>query len=388
MPSTAWTERDGGALADLLSSIREFVLALTDRHTYRPTRNPYALFGLLWGMPIPFFSICLDAWASARPLSLSLVLDHPIHFVFLAHPFLFAVVFSAMGTVRGGKDRQIAVLVEEMQRQVTELESANERLKELDQLKAQFIANVTHELKTPLVSIRGYNEAILEGRFGALNDKQRDGLATAMRNIERLQGLIEEILEFERIDAGELAIEASDFDLVPLLQEAVRTLQPRLEARAIRTEIRMPAEVRVRADREKIARVFLNLLSNAIKFSLDGGKLGVDGKIEEDGRSIHLTVWDRGCGIPAGLQKHLFTRFWQAGRRLSDKSEGTGLGLVITKGLLEAHGSTIEVVSAEGAGTMVHFKLPLAVGERAAVQEPQDGERKSSAPAGGSGRRA
>lgn len=348
-------------------AIQEFLAALRDVHTWQPHRNSYAVFGLLWGLPIPIFSVAIDLWATGRAFSLAVLVEHPIHLVFLVHPLLFMIVFGAMGTVRWHKDTHIRRLIGDLESKIAELAAAYDRLKELDQLKAQFVANVTHELKTPLVAIRGYNEAILDLRFGPLTDKQRDGLAVAMRNIERLQGLIEEVLEFERIDSGELRLDRSEFDFLDLVKETVQNFQPRLESKRLTVELNLPPVARVHADREKIARVLRNLVSNAVKFSFDGGRIGIDARREEADRCLHVTVWDRGKGIPSGLQKHLFTRFWQAARGLADKSEGSGLGLVITKGILEAHQSTIDVVSSEGAGTMVHFRLPLPTAVPAAA---------------------
>ncbi len=342
-----------------IDAVREFLAALADPHTYAPMRNSYVVFGFLWGLPIPIFSCAIDGWATGRSFTLGLLWEHPVQIFFLAHPILFAVVFGAMGTVRWTKDRQIQGLIADLERHVKELDEANVRLRELDHLKAQFVANVTHELKTPLVSIRGYNESILEGRFGPISEKQRDGLTVAMRNIVRLQNLIAEVLEFERIDAGELRLDRSDFDLFPLVQEAVESLRPKLDAKRLSIELAMPAGTEVNADREQISRVLLNLIANAVKFSPEGGTLGIDAHVEEGG-TVQVTVWDRGSGIPAGLQKHLFTRFWQATKGLYQKGEGTGLGLVISRGILEAHGGTIEVVSSERAGTQVHFRLKRA----------------------------
>ncbi len=332
----------------------EFISALRHPNAYNPLRNVHALIGLLWGVPVPLFSIGLDWWVGGHPW------ERPIHLFFLAHPLMFMVVFGAMGVVRSRKDDQIQVLVSELERHVDELAKANERLLELDHLKAQFVANVTHELKTPLAAIRGYNESILEERFGPLTPKQRDGLGVAVRNVERLQKLIDELLEFERIDAGEFTIEASDFDLVPLVQSTIENFRPQLDQKRLRVELRLPPKLPVQADREKIARVLLNLVSNAVKFSGDGTAIGVNAAEEAGAKRVDVTVWDRGEGIPTAAQKFLFTRFWQADASTRRKHGGSGLGLAICKGILEAHGSAIEVVSSEGAGTMVHFTLPLA----------------------------
>ena len=180
-----------------------------------------------------------------------------------------------------------------------------------------------------------------------------------MRNIDRLQKLIEELLDFERIEAGALTIQVGDFDLVLVVELALEAVRPQAEAKGLRLERGgLPGTLLVRADRERIAHVLLNLLSNAVKFTPEGEAIGVDAR-EEGGRAA-VTVWDRGSGIPAAAQKFLFTRFWQADGSSRRKHGGTGLGLAIVKGILDAHGAAIRIDSAEGSGTRASFELPLA----------------------------
>ncbi|HXX95276.1 MAG TPA: HAMP domain-containing sensor histidine kinase [Planctomycetota bacterium] len=339
--------------------VRDYLDAFRDPHTYNLFHNRTALFGFVWGIPVPVFSLGLDLLLS-HPTSLGRCLEeHPMHIFFLFHPFLFAFVFGAFGTVRRRMDRRIVHLVGELERSVAGLAQANDRLKELDQLKAQFIANVTHELKTPLVAIRGYNESILELRFGPLTPKQQGGLEVSVRNIDRLQKLIEELLDFERIEAGALKLEIADFDLIPAAEAALDSIRPAIESKRIAAERRLPGSLRVRGDRDRIVHVLLNLLSNAVKFTPEGGTLGIEAT-EEGGRA-RIAVWDRGAGIPEAAQKFLFTRFWQADGGSRRRHGGTGLGLAIVKGILDAHGAPIRIQSAEGAGTRAEFELPLSV---------------------------
>jgi signal transduction histidine kinase len=346
--------------------VREYLGAFAERHTFDLLRNRTALFGLLWGLPIPVFSCSLDLWLSGHGSLADCLARHPVHLLFMLHPFLFAAVFGAFGTVRRRKDRQIVHLVGELERHVAELGAANDRLKELDQLKAQFVANVTHELKTPLVAIRGYNESILEERFGPLTEKQRGGLEVSVRNIDRLQRLIEELLDFERIEAGALALRVDEFDLVSVIEIALETVRPQVEEKRLTVERRLPPSLFVRADRERIAHVLLNLLSNAVKFTPEGRAIGIDA--EEAEGLARIAVWDRGIGIPEAARKFLFTRFWQADGGARRRHGGTGLGLAIVKGILDAHGAEIRIDSAEGAGTKAEFALPLAQGVGAAKE--------------------
>ncbi len=340
------------------SPVREFLSALQDVHSFSLRENTYARFGLMWGLPIPAVSMGLHAWLGGGIGAVWAA--WPIHFFFLLHPLFFLAIFGAMGTVRHRKDRLIRDLIAKLRHHIDELAAANTRLKGLDQLKAEFMANVTHELKTPLVAIRGYNEAILEGRFGPVAEKQREGLSVAVRNVDRLQKLIEELLEFERIDSGALQLQWSDFDLVPVLYAAFRNFQPQIEEKNLPLRLRLPESMVVHADRERIGRVLLNLVSNSVKFSPPDRPIGANLKSEPESGKALVTVWDQGPGIPTAAQKFLFTRFWQADGSARRRHGGTGLGLAISKGILDAHGGRIQVVSTEHAGTMVHFDLPLA----------------------------
>jgi len=343
-----------------LPALGDVFAALGNSHTYDPRRNAFTLFGLIWGIPISIFSMVVDSWVIGHPHRIALFWEQPVHLLFLIHPFLFGVIFGAMGTVREVQDRRIARLLKDQEGHVAQLAKANLDLKKLDELKIQFMANVTHELKTPLVAIRGYSESILEGRFGPLTTKQRDGLEVAVRNVGRLEKLIQELLEFERIDSNAYRPSPADFDLVPLVRLALTNFEPTLEAKRLRVQLRLPERLLVRADYEGIRHVLLNLLSNAVKFTEPGSSLGVNGQASEDGLQALVTVWDQGPGIPESARRFLFSRFWQADGSAKRKHGGTGLGLAIAKGILDAHGSTLQAASTPGSGTMMHFDLPLA----------------------------
>jgi signal transduction histidine kinase len=320
----------------------------------------YALLGFLWGLPVPFFSVMTDLYASGRPFSPSFLAERPVHLFFSLYPLLLAAIFGILGAALHRAERGCRELFEKREQGARELREVEEKQKEADRLKARFMANVLHELKTPLLAARGFNEAILEGRHGPVTDAQREGLEGAVRNVERLQKLAEELLEFERVDSGGYKPAFSEFDLIPLVQEVLKNSQPLIEAGKLQVQLQLPKRLEVRADREKIGRVLLNLLSNAIKYSPEGSPVGLGVAVgEEDGQAL-FTVWDRGPGIPTDAQKYLFTRFWQAEGPSRRRQGGTGLGLAIVKGILDAHGSTIRIVSGERQGTAVHFTLPLA----------------------------
>lgn len=345
---------------DRRPALRSILGALGSLHTYDPWRNAFTLFGLLWGVPLSIFSVFIDSWVVGHPHRMALFWEEPLHLLFLLHPVLFGIVFGAMGTIHKAQDRKISGLLEDQRRHLEELALANGELKKLDELKSQFMANVTHELKTPLVAIRGYNESILEERFGPLTPKQRDGLKIAVRNVGRLEKLIHELLEFERIDSHGYTPVKADFDLAALVRLVLSNFQPQIDEKRLRLETRVPESLGVHADYEGIRRVLLNLLSNAIKFSHEGGAFGIEARAFRASGSAEVAVWDRGPGIPADAQRFLFSRFWQADGSSRRKHGGTGLGLAIAKGILDAHGAAVRAASSPGEGTRLTFDLPLA----------------------------
>lgn len=329
-------------------AVREFLRALGQRHTYQLFKNTYAIFGLLWSLPIPFYGVLLQLWFAGR------IVSYPLTIFFALHPILFVVVFGAMGTVRAKKDAEIRRLLEALRVKVEALAEANEKLKELDVMKGELISNVTHELKTPLVSVRGYTEMMFEGRLGPTTEQQLRGLKTSLRNIDRLQRLIDDLLMVGRLESNRLNVRPAPFDLGPAVKSVVESLRPQLEDR--RGDIHLPpGPLSVCADVDLITRALANLLSNAVKFTKPGGLIRVACGRREN--RAYVRVEDDGCGIPADQQAHLYERFWRAG---AVHAAGTGLGLAITKGILDAHGSHITLMSEVGKGTTVEFDLPLA----------------------------
>ena len=346
------------------SQVLEFISALADRYTYNPFKNAYIIFGFIWGIPIPFFSVGIDIFVAGRVFSLQSFLmafsEHPIHYFFAIHPIIFAIVFGTMGTVRYRKDCKIDGLINELKGNVEQLAKANEKLEELDKLKSDFVANITHELKTPLVAIRGYSEMLQEGRLGTINDKQKDGLGTIIRNVDRFQKMVEDLLQLAKIDSGKLVLNKARFDIRDVVSTALIPFQPQIVGKRLNVENAFPeGDTVVYADMDKILHVLTNLISNAVKFTMQEGTIGIDIKSNSDSR-VTITVWDTGCGVTEEQQKHLFERFWQADNSATRKHSGSGLGLPIVKGILDSHNSTIRVLSVPNSGSKITFDLPLA----------------------------
>lgn len=338
--------------------MRDWLAALAEPYTYRADRNLYTVFGFLWGVPIPFASVLVHALAVQAPLHpgtlWEIFAQQPIHWVFALHPLLFAVVFGAMGTVKTRKETEIHRLMEDLCRAVDDLAAANQRLRELDAARQRFIADVTHNLRTPLVAIHGYLEMILDGRLGSIVPEQRRGLETAARNARRLKVMIQQLLDLARAESGALVLERRPCDLTTLLIETADSFRPEAQRRAVCLETVLPAgPVVVRADRERLAQVLGNLADNALKHTPAGGTVRL--ALGIDGIRAHVRVEDTGPGIAEEVRRHLFERFVQGDRRAG----GAGLGLSIVKAYLDAHGAPPQVDSNPGRGTTVSFTLAI-----------------------------
>jgi len=250
--------------------------------------------------------------------------------------------------------------LEEQHREVSRL---NVELDQAGKLKDQFLANVSHELRTPLNSVIGFSELLLTGQVeGApLSDTQRDYLETISRNGRHLLQLINELLDLSKIAAGRMDLRLEAVPLDALLREAVDSVRAQLEARRHRLALEpAPEPVSVRADRGRVLQILLNLLSNAIKFTPDGGHVMLTARVEDGGRHVRVAVRDTGIGIAPEDRAKLFQEFVQLDAAPSRRYEGTGLGLALSKRLVELHGGAIGVESALGQGSTFWFTLPRA----------------------------
>jgi signal transduction histidine kinase len=229
--------------------------------------------------------------------------------------------------------------------------------RELDRLKDDFVATVSHELRTPLTSMMGFLEMIREGEAGDLTDEQRRFLAIVYRSSERLQRLVGDLLFVARLDANGLQMQFAGVDLTDVVRENVENTSALARSRSIELIAELEHVPPVMADRERLAQLVTNLLSNAIKFTPDGGRVTVRAFV--DGSAAVVEVEDTGIGIPAGEQGRLFQRFFRSSTATEQAIPGTGLGLVITKAIAEAHGGSVTVRSEVGKGTLFSVRLPL-----------------------------
>ena len=354
--------------------IREFLAALVSSETYDFSRNHYIVFGLLWGLPVPVLGYLIEMHAYSglgEAPSLADFARDPLHIFLALHPLFFAVVFGTLGTIRLRKTAHIRELLEKLAQEVELLSRANAELQELDRLKDEFLSNVTHELKTPLVTIRGYTDMLGSNRLGEMNRQQQLAVSVMGRNAIRLQEQIDRILAGSRNQQRLQDLDLKDTPLLPLVAKAIEYHTPAANSRGVKISLESPEQnVCVRVDRERMLEVFSNLLSNAIKFTDSGGRVWISIGDPRDNR-IPVVVGDTGCGISREAQAHVFDRFRQADGSIRRKYGGSGLGLSIVKQNLEAHDCAIRVESTEGKGTRFLFDLPLAPSEDAAPPSGQ-----------------
>jgi PAS domain S-box-containing protein len=238
-------------------------------------------------------------------------------------------------------------------RQARQLQAQNERLRELDRLKDEFIGAVSHELRTPLASIIGYVELLHEeGSSGPNTGRFMEVIG---RNAQRLSRLIADLLFLSGIQSGTMTMEFGHTDLAEVAVGAVEEMRPEAARKQVTLTL-SATPVRCVADPTRISQLLANLLSNAVKFTPPGGSIRVNAAT--DGQEAVLTVHDTGTGIPAGDLASIFERFFRSQAASRQAVPGTGLGLAITKAIVDAHGGTITVDSTEGVGSVFTVRLP------------------------------
>lgn len=241
---------------------------------------------------------------------------------------------------------------------ITEKQRYQQRLKELDKMKSDFVSNVSHELRTPLTAVKGSVDNMLDGLTGLLNEKQSRYLTRIKSNADRLTRLINDILDLSRIEAGKIDLQAAVLPLVALAKEVAEGLRPIAVDKLISLEVASPdARVTAWADQDKVIQVLMNLIGNAVKFTPTHGKVSVT--VERNGDEwVQTSVADTGPGIPLEEANKIFDKFYQIAQAGKQKARGTGLGLAISKALVEMHGGRIWVESEVGSGSTFFFTLP------------------------------
>ncbi len=236
-----------------------------------------------------------------------------------------------------------------------EMEKANKELQKIDQLKSDFVSTVSHELRTPLTVTREAISQVLDGVCGEINEAQKQFLFMSIEGIDRLSRLIENLLDMPKIEAHKIKLKKELIDIVSLAKEVSSSLTPAFQSKGLEIKYNFPKDkIEIYADKDRIVQIFVNLISNARKFTPAGY---IEISLIDKENEVECAVSDTGIGISDENLPRVFSKFEQFGRLPESAQKGAGLGLAITKGLIELHGGKIWAESKLGQGTKISFTL-------------------------------
>jgi signal transduction histidine kinase len=254
-------------------------------------------------------------------------------------------------------------LAANVNRMCEELGTLYQQLELASKHKSQFLANMSHELRTPLNAVLGYTELILDSVYGEMPEKARSALDRVQRNGRHLLGLINDVLDLSKIEAGQLTLTLADYSLKSVIQTVFSAVEPLAREKQIVLSVDVAPELpQGHGDERRLTQVLLNLVGNGIKFT-DIGEVSIQGASANG--SFTVSVRDSGPGISAADQAKLFQEFQQADNSITRKKGGTGLGLAISKRIIEMHGGKIWVDSVVGQGSIFSFTIPVKVEQQA-----------------------
>ncbi|WP_198586221.1 sensor histidine kinase [Roseovarius salinarum] len=289
-----------------------------------------------------FFIVTRDIWVVRPPLESELWLQ------FFIALFVMIFVFECA--------RIFLNFYQTKLRHIEALEREHEKTKIAYKAKSEFLSVVSHELRTPLTSIKASLDLMNAGMLGPVPKQMQTGLDLAQRNSHRLAALINDLLDLQKIDTGRMEFDFHPIDLGRVAREAVEEIRAYAEKFGVSVEFEdHDTEAHVLGDEERIKQVILNLLSNAAKFSGTADTVSV--RLERQGPNVRLSVIDRGVGLPDGAHEKVFDAFSQMDSSDQRKAEGTGLGMNISKKIMEAHGGKIDFESREGTGSTFYIEL-------------------------------
>ena len=264
-------------------------------------------------------------------------------------------------TERKAVENRIRVLREQYTAELTlkneQLEARNREVERANSLKTEFLASMSHELRTPLHTIIGFSELLGEQLEGPLTEKQQHFVGYILQDARHLLELINEVLDISKIESGRLELKREPFKFSQCAEEVLAGIRHQAATKNITLENKNTFEGALYADRVRIKEILYNLLNNAVKFTPEGGRVWIEAVRNSD--ALHISVCDTGIGIPEKEQPSIFEKFYQVGDSTGGVREGTGLGLPITKHLVELHGGTISVASQPGKGSSFRLVLPL-----------------------------
>jgi len=264
-------------------------------------------------------------------------------------------VFDEAGRLE--KVIHIATDITERKKAEEELQQAYEKLKSLDRMKDEFLSNISHELKTPLVSIQGYSELLYDETIGTLNEQQKKAVNTVVRNSDRLRRLIDSLLYISLAEAEKVEYTFVPLHIDEVIDRSISEMLPQIEEKGLVLNKDVPDDLPlIKGDKDKLTCVLVNLICNATKFTSPGDEISIAVCEEED--DLKISVTDTGIGIPDEQIPALFNKFHQVDASVTRKHGGLGLGLYISKKIVEIHNGKIWVKSKEGIGTTVYVALP------------------------------
>jgi two-component system cell cycle sensor histidine kinase PleC len=284
------------------------------------------------------------------------------------------VVTAADITALKTQEEALKLGEQELRRAITGLEASQEQLSELarkyeaekvraetaNRAKSEFLANMSHELRTPLNAINGFSEIMAAEMYGPLGDKRyRDYVTDILNSGQHLLALINDILDMSKIEAGKMSLRFEPVSLQEVAEDAARLVRNRAEAAGLDLTLEFPPLPEVEADYRAVKQVLLNLLSNAIKFTPRGGRITILAEVGAGGERVRMGVRDTGIGIAPDDLARLAKPFEQIEHQHAKTQQGTGLGLALSKSLVELHGGLIDLKSAPGQGTTASFTLPV-----------------------------
>ena len=262
---------------------------------------------------------------------------------------------ALMAIIRDITDRKRSE--ESLRKYAYELSKLNDELKSLAVMKDEFLSNVGHELKTPLVSIKGYSELLVDGKLGDVTKQQKMAVDKVLKNSERLERLVDSLLYVSMVQTGNVEYSFENVKLDKILDQTVKEMFDRIESKNLKFERNIPSELSsINGDKDKLLAMLMNIFDNAIKFTPHGGNISLHAS--EYDNHLYVGVKDDGIGIPEEVMPNLFQSFYQVDASSTRTFGGTGLGLYICKNIIDAHDGEIWLESGEGIGTTVHLKLP------------------------------
>ena len=268
------------------------------------------------------------------------------------------------------RTRELSELLERVRVQAEELERRRQEAEAANRTKSEFLAAMSHELRTPLNAIAGYVELLMLGVRGVVSDAQKSDLARIQRSQKHLLGLINDILNFSRLEAGQVTYKLEPVSLASVIDNVVAMTSPQIAAKALEFQpAECSPELIARADASKLEQILLNLMSNAVKFTPPNGRITI--RCGSDGDRVLIHVDDTGAGIPADRHAAIFEPFVQLDRTLQNPRDGVGLGLAISRDLARGMGGELSVTSTVGRGSTFTVSLP----RDGAAESPGAGSR-------------